>query len=281
MYIRTSDGFAHGSLQYTLGDAALCIRHGLTNGELCTFTSKKGGSTTAVYVPNAARGTNPVNLLVWIHGDLVCGGEGKNAVSYLVSKTFPLAQQLADSKRPFVLVTPTMNWNWKNNKRAHSLGSPKGMNEFLEEVRSWLTTAGWSSAPSFGRLILAGHSRAYVVLNGLAAAVNDIEWSRGALATLTDVWLLDTTYGRMNKKAHCTKWITWAKTKSGVNLRILYRRDTGTAAVAGCIHDEAKIAGLQNVVVQGISSHCSLPREHMPDLLAARGKHLQAPRQGP
>jgi hypothetical protein len=278
MYLRTSDGSARGFLEYSLGDAALCIHHAPTNGELCTFTSKKGGSTTAVYVPDAARGTNPLSLLVWIHGDLVCGGEGKNAVSYVWSKTFPLAKQLADSKRPFVLVAPSMNWNWKNNKTVHALGSPKGMNEFLDEVRAWLTTAGWASTPSVGRLILAGHSRAHVVLNGLAAAVNDAESSQSALRTLTDVWLLDTTYGKMNKAAHCMNWINWAKAKSGVNLRIFYRRDTDTAAVAECIRDEAKMAGLKNVTVQGISSHCSLPRDQMPDLLAASGDHPRADR---
>lgn len=278
MYIRTSDGLAHGALQYRLGDAALCVHHAPTNGELCTFSSKKGGSTTAVYVPGAARGSDPVSLLVWIHGDLVCGGEGKNAVSYVWSKTFPLAKQLAESKRPFVLVAPTMNWNWKDNKKSHTLGSPKRMNEFLEEVRAWLTTAGWSSAPALGRLILAGHSRAYVVLNGLAAGVNDAESSRGVLARLSDVWLLDTTYGKKNKTAHCTNWIKWARAKSGVNLRIFYRKDTDTAAVAECIRDEAKMAGLKNVTVQGISSHCSLPRDHMPDLLAASGTQLRAVR---
>ena len=37
------------------------------------------------------------------------------------------------------------------------------------------------------------------MLNALAASVNDEEWKKGALATLTDVWLLDATYGKNNE----------------------------------------------------------------------------------
>ncbi len=274
MYIRTPDGLVLEPLRSRLGDAALCIHHAPTNGELCTFNSRKGGSTTAVYVPAAARGTDPVTLLVWIHGDLVCGNEGANAISYVSSKTFPLVKQIADSKRPFVLVVPSMKWTWGSNKVRHALGSAKGMNEFLDEVRVQLTTAGWPSAPSFGRLILAGHSRAHVVLNALAAqGVSDpTESSKRALGTLTDIWLIDTTYGKTNKTFHCNTWIKWAKAKSGIKLRIFYRKDSDTAAVAECIRDEAAIAGLSNITVQGISSHCSLPRDQMPSLLAASGK---------
>ena len=89
----------------------------------------------AVYVPDAARAINPVRLLVWMHGDFSCGGEGPDEASYVKSQTFPLAQQLADSKQPFVLVAPSMHrdgsWTPKrkgkpiSNKVFHMLGSPR------------------------------------------------------------------------------------------------------------------------------------------------------------
>jgi hypothetical protein len=256
-----------------MGAAAVCKPDPVTNGMLCSFNSKNGGSTTAVYIPYAARNTDPLSLVVWIHGDLICGDEkGKNAVAYVKSKTFPLAKQLADTKRPFVLVAPSMNWH--SGQNSHMLGSPQTMNAFLQEVRTKLTAAGWSSVPSFGRLILAGHSRAYAVLNGLAARVSDAQSSQGALATLTDVWLLDTTYGARNKKALVTSWMRWAKAKRGVNLRILYRRNSATAAVAEGIRDEAAKARLTNVVVEDFDpkalSHCAMPQVRMPDLLRGR-----------
>jgi D-alanyl-D-alanine carboxypeptidase len=273
MYIRTRERSALGPLQYSLGDATACTPDAITNGKLCSFNSKNGGSTTAVYVPGPARDTDPLSLLVWIHGDLICGDEGKNAVSYVKSKTFPLAKQVAESKRTFVLVAPTMHW--KKGQNSHILGLPEKMNGFLEEVRAGLTAAGWSSAPSFGRLILAGHSRAYAVLNSLAARVRDAQSSQGALATLTDVWLFDTTYGKLHKQAHSAHWLRWAKAKSSVNLRILYRKHSLTADVAELIRDEAAKAGLTNVEVKGFEpnllTHCDMPRVRMPDLLATAG----------
>jgi hypothetical protein len=149
------------------------------------------------------------------------------------------------------------------------------MNAFLEEVRAGLTAAGWSSPPSFGRLILAGHSRGYAVLNGLAARVNDPESSQGALATLTDMWLLDSTYGKSHKESLSAMWLKWAKAKGNVNLRILYRRDTDTAAVAESIREKAAQAGLTNVAFEvfepGSLSHCAMPRVRMPYLLAGAG----------
>jgi hypothetical protein len=278
MYIRTTEGLAQAPLQYSLGAWTASPLPAGANGKLYQFKSKNGGSTTAVYVPNAALAlaAKPVQLLVWIHGDILpCCDEGKDAVSYVTSETFPLAKQLADSKRPFVLVAPTMHW--KPGQPMHTLGDPAKMNAFLDEVRIGLTGAGWSSAPSFGRLILAGHSHAYAVLNNLAARVNDAQSSNGALAKLTDVWLLDTTYGKSDKWKYCKIWLEWAKAtakaKIPVNLRIFYRRDSNTAAVAECIRDEAAKARLNKVTVRGFNrcllSHCDMPRALMPSLLAA------------
>ena len=273
MYLRTSDGFARRPLPYSLGEtvtATVCAP--AANGTLCALGSKNGGSTTAVFVPDAARGADPVCLLVWIHGDLICGEEGKNALSYVKSNTFPLAKLIAASQRPFVLVAPSMP---RIGQNSHILGSPRTMNAFLEEVRTGLTGAGWSSDPSFGRLILAGHSRGYAVLNGLAARVSDAQSSQGALATLTDVWLFDTTYGKKHPKETSDPWLGWAKAKSNVNLRIFYRKNSDTAAVAELIRDKAGRAGLTNVQVQDFDrnklTHCAMPRVLLPDLLAGAG----------
>jgi hypothetical protein len=273
MYIRTSEGLGERPLEYGLGGEGGCGPHAATKGTLCWFMSKHSGSKTAVYVPAAALGTDPVNLLVWIHGDIIpCGDETKDPCDYVKSTTFPLAKQLADSKLPFVLVAPSMNW--KAGQHRHELGSAKKMNAFLEEVRTGLTHAGWKSAPKdFGRLILAGHSRAYAVFDHLAAGVvsDKEEWSKDALATLTDVWLLDTTYGSgKNKDTICNNWVAWAKVKSHVNLFIFYFKNSGTAGVAECIREKAAKTRLSNVFVQGfLNGHCILPRCQMPTLLAA------------
>ncbi|HEY3040101.1 MAG TPA: penicillin-insensitive murein endopeptidase [Pyrinomonadaceae bacterium] len=272
MYLRTLQGLADSLTRDNLGAWATRSLPATINGKLYAFESAHGGSTTAVYVPDAALGTDPLNLLVWIHGDLICGDEGATAVTYVKSKTFPFAKQLADSKRPFVLVAPSMNW--KGNS-SHRLGAPKAMNAFLEEVRNGLTGAGWSSPPRFGRLILAGHSRGYAVLNHLVERLTDNEFSQGGLATLSDIWLFDTTYGQKNKQFHCTNWTGWAKTKRGVNVRILYRETSPTAPVAECIRNAARAAGLTNITVTPFKpkalTHCAMPAVQLPILLSPNG----------
>jgi hypothetical protein len=271
MYMRRDQELVPGALPYNFGYAEAFTPVAAKDGKLYRFASRQAGATTAVYVPDAALGTNPVTLLVWIHGDLICGGEGASAVSLVQSERFPFVKQIAASKLPLGLVAPSMGTQGQN---AYRLGSPQKMNTFLEEVRTGLASAGWSSAPSFGRLILAGHSRAYAVLNGLAGAVRDAEWSNGALATLTDMWLVDATYGKTHVSVLCDSWIRWAKAKRGVNLRILYRTGRATGDVAECIRRQARKAGLSNVDFQEVNpalKHCDMPRMQMPSLLATIG----------
>jgi len=284
VYLHASEQSTRRYPGHGLGGGGGCSPDAVTKGTSCWFDSTSSQSPTAVYVPAAALRSDPVRLLVWIHGDIIpCGDEGKDAISYVKSDIFPLARQLTDSKQPFVLVVPTMKWNWKTNKVRHALGTPKTMNAFLDEVRNGLTRAGWSKAPTIGRLILAGHSRAYVVLNALAAASSDPASSLGALGKLSDLWLIDTTYGKKNKAIHCKNWMDWARTRAKapfVNLRILYRKDSDTSDVAECIRDEAVKSALSNVTVQGFPSHCSLPRDQLPALLAAGVTTPRAPRSG-
>ena len=70
-------------------------------GKVYRLESKEGGSTTAVFVPDAALKTDPVSFFVWIHGDLICGGEGPDAVSYVQNAALPIAEILANSKVRF------------------------------------------------------------------------------------------------------------------------------------------------------------------------------------
>jgi len=283
MYVSAKVASTHAIADSGLGKTGGCAKDATLKGQTCSFDSTSSKSVTAVFVPTAAASADPVTIVVWIHGDIIpCGDEGRDAISYVKSNEFPLARQITDSKKPFVLAVPTMNWTFGRNKFVHALGTPKTMNAFVEEVRSGLTHAGWSKAPALGRLILAGHSRAYVVLNALAAAVKVPESSTGALAKLTDVWLLDATYGKRNVKVHCSKWIEWAKAHAKapnfINLRVLYRKASGTSDVAECILAEAARAALPNVVGRGVPSHCSLPREELPALLAASVPVVQSSR---
>ncbi|MET0657711.1 MAG: hypothetical protein ABW110_06085, partial [Steroidobacteraceae bacterium] len=104
MYLHASEQSTRRPFEYGLGGGG-CSPDAATKGTSCWFDSTNSQSPTAVYVPAAALRSDPVRLLVWIHGDIIpCGDEGKDAMSYTKSNTFPLARQLADSKQPFVLV---------------------------------------------------------------------------------------------------------------------------------------------------------------------------------
>src|SRR5215204_2343214 len=144
MYLHANETSTRPTSEGGLGKAGGCSTDSTLKGTVCGFDSTSSKSVTAVYVPAAALKTDPVTIIVWIHSDIIpCGDEGKDSISYVKSKAFPLAQQITDSSKPFVLAVPTMNWNRGNNKNAHALGSPKTMNAFVEEVRSGLTHAGW------------------------------------------------------------------------------------------------------------------------------------------
>ena len=240
------------------------------DGKLWRLRSRKEGGTTAIFVPKAALGSDPVTILVWIHGDLICGDEGSDALALVKGKTFPFARLVADSQKPVVLVVPSMPWSTDNG--WHALGGPKTMNAFLEEVRKELTNAGWSAAPTIGRVVLAGHSRAYVVLNALAKKRDDAQWGKGGLSKVTDVWLVDTTYGKKYLKANCDNWIGFLKAKPNIAVHMMFQLTSDTSAVAECIRSTA--AGdptIANLSVKDFpwtrETHCKMPREQLPLLL--------------
>jgi hypothetical protein len=230
------------------------------------------GGTTAVFVPDAALNSDPVTFFVWIHGNAgVCSGEGRNAVSYVQNPHFSLVKILADSGRPWVLVVPSMNWTGSN---VHALQSPKAMNEFLERIRKSLVSVGWSSHPSVGRLVLAGHSRAYVVLDELAREAEVVDWYNDSLAKLTDVWSLDTMYARNSCAAE--KWIGWAAIRRSTEFRVFYLADTKTAHEAERLGDKVGAASMKNIRVfklnadadKNTNDHCLMPPRELPDLIA-------------
>jgi hypothetical protein len=242
------------------------------SGALYRLDSKASNSTVGVYIPSAAAAVDPLTVLVYLHGDLgSCSDGGSDALSMMQSATFPLTDLVDASRKAVVLVAPNMKW--KKKQGSHRLGSPAAVNQLIDEVLGGLAGSGWSSAPSIGRLILAGHSHAFAMWNGLPSTLSDGEWSKGAMAALTDIWMFDSTYANTEKKvnARCQDWFGFAKAKPSVCLQIFYRKKTSTAALAECI--EKKAAKLTNVNVTGFNrrtlEHCPLPADRLPDLLRA------------
>ncbi len=285
-------------------------------GQLFRLDSKKGGTSkggtdSAVYVPAAAMKSASLTVILWMHGlsrrngKFICGNADTAFFHLADTSSFPLLKDLEDSGRPLILVAPSMRWNGD----SHTLEKPGEMNAFLkeveaflEEVRKWLEAnghGGWTQNAEIKRLILAGHSKAYVVFNGLAARADDPESSSGALAKLTDVWALDTMYGGDGIPA--LKWAVWAAIKEqtairqpkqrAVTFRVLYFRDTGTATEAEWLQRKAKALHLPHVTIhafdkkaekkatpaqggkpaqpaQKAENHCTMTRDYFSKLLA-------------
>ena len=167
---------------------------------------------------------------------------------------FPLARQITYSKKPFVLAVPTMKWTFGRNK----VGSRARIAEDDECVRRGSAqrahecrlVEGASARPPHPGRPLARLRRA----QRARRSGKDPESSAGALAKLTDVWLLDTTYGKRNRRSTAASGSIWAtahaKAPSFIKLRVLYRKASDTSDVAECIRDEAAKAALPNVVGQ-------------------------------
>lgn len=267
-------------------------------GKLFRLDSKQGGSATGVFVPPAAMTAAPFKVLLWMHGlsrrrkdtpecktakfadkpdcfPFICGN-ADDAFQHLKDPTFSLMKLVEDSGQPFILVVPSMRWSGD----SHKLDTPKQMNlflkeveKFLEDVRGWLKgnkLTGWPEKSEIGELVLSGHSKAYVVLDGLACRADDAESSQHPLAKLNAVWSLDTMYGQ----ATCAsaKWVSWAAMKPSVKFRVFYRPSSPTGSEGERLARKAKEAGLDKknlkVVAMTGTTHCALPGQQLPSLLA-------------
>jgi hypothetical protein len=254
------------------------------SGKLWAFRSRAGGNRTAIYVPDNASGVDPVCLLVYIHGDFICGDEGSDAISYVKSKKFALAELVAKSGRPYVLIVPTLGGD--DHADYKRLGRPAAFNGFIDEVREGLARVGWKAPPEIEQVILAGHSRAHLVLDGLARRASLKDAKKGALAKLTAVWSFDASYS-----STCAHWIDWALSRPSTRFRVFYvgwkpksktkpkaecleahvdarARGTSTAGLCGC---DAKTAGrVDNLTVEAVASgvaHCDVPKTTLPTVL--------------
>ncbi len=259
------------------------------------LASKKGGSETVVFVSDAALKVAKPTVMVFIHGlirnrqgALICG-EGQNISLYLLNDRFPLMQKVGASGKPIVLVVPTMPWG--NPTVWGPLAKPAGMHEFLEEVRSFLDKVGtglttsWPARLDFERVVLAGHSKAYEIFNGLAGRAEEPASTAGHMGKLRHVWSLDATYG--NNSWLASLWALWALLLPKVSFTVQFYTGTDTAGEAEWMERKATALKLKNMTFKPFApreakaastrppraavtadSHCEIVKNHFDELLA-------------
>src|SRR5215831_5493034 len=183
-----------------------------TSGAIPKYPGADGkprSTACSVYVPNAAWKQSVIDLLVFFHGDPgPCSQFDPNPMNTRLK--FGLDRQINGSGRRVALAVPAVHWIRGKSKNLQGKWTAENLNKFVEEVRDEIGKQS-GVKPTIGRLIIAGHSHAFAILNPLADEFyHGAEATKeGALAKLSDVWALDSTYGADGISAR--KLDAWAR----------------------------------------------------------------------
>jgi monoamine oxidase len=241
-------------------------------GKLWTFASAAHPQPVAVFCPKAALGRRDVDVLVFAHGLLGgCPGPKRPPAGFVTGAPFELGRIVDSSGRPVVLVVPLLDWGnpcgevvfGRGHQRWHPLGKPAVLNAVVSEVLAEVGRVQGANAPSLRELIVAGHSRAYDVLEPLAASRADAAIRQGALARLSQVWAFDTTYD-----GDVSAWTDWLKLNPSLRLRLYYRpaADSKTRTVGKQFYDQR---GDRLFVTRADEVHCAVPATRLAELMPA------------
>lgn len=238
-------------------------------GKLWTFASATLPNRVAVFVPKAALGARVVDVLVFAHGLLSssCKRPKRVPAGLVTDAPFELGRVVVESGKPVVLVVPLLDWGnpcgaavfGRGHERWHPLGDPAHLNSLVAEALTEVGQAQKIAAPSLGELVVAGHSRAYDVLEPLAARRTEAAMQQGALARLAQVWAFDTTYG-----GDLAAWADWLKLRPTLHVRLYYRPGSKT----GIVGDKFYAAMGDRLHVTKVNEgHCAVPAIRLAELL--------------
>jgi hypothetical protein len=139
-------------------------------------------STVGLFIPHGYRRTPEVNALVYLHG-------WSNTVRKAIAE-YKLREQIAASGQNIILIFPEGPRD-ATDSGCGKLEDKDGLKHLVEESLATLHAAGKIGHEKLGHVLIAGHSGAY---RGLACCVDH----GGLDAELTDVCLLDSSYGNLD-----------------------------------------------------------------------------------
>ncbi|MBI4523809.1 MAG: D-alanyl-D-alanine carboxypeptidase family protein [Deltaproteobacteria bacterium] len=230
----------------------------------------------SIFVPSALRGLGEIDLLIFFHGLDTCSPRHEFDPDKVI-KNFQIAEQIDKAERKVALVVPAVHWkSIKKGEKKNTAGvwSASRVNSFVEESLDQIGKHG--TRPSLGRLIIAGHSRAYEVMTPLANEFERgaAETRKGALARLAEVWALDTTFG----SGHAEAIGRWAGAVKNAQFSVvLHKKETirikdRTSFTPLWHWNRSSVAKtkLKNVLlVKADEPHCEIPKKHIEILLSA------------
>lgn len=238
------------------------------DGKLWTFESKILPMRVAVFCPRAAHSKQEVEVLVYAHGLLNGCPRPKSIPEGIITDApFKLGEIVAASGRPIVLVVPYLDWAnpggesvfGRARRNWHALGKPSYLNSLVAETLAELGRVQSIATPSLNNLVIAGHSRAYDLLEPLAHSHFDVQMQQGALARLSQVWALDSTYA-----GDVGKWRSWLDAKPGLRIYVFYRPGSKTAGIGDKFYNQRSE---RLNVIRVKEGHCAVPSRRLPALL--------------
>lgn len=135
-------------------------------------------NSVAVFIPKGYKPQERTDLLVYLHG------HGNNIAKAL--EQYKLREQIVASGKNVILVFPEGPKN-ASDSGCGKIEEPDGLKKLLTEVMETLTAEGKVRSKEIGRVLLTGHSGAYL---GLSYCVKH----GGMGERVTDVGLLDASY---------------------------------------------------------------------------------------
>ncbi len=237
-------------------------------GKLSTFTSTVLPLRVAVFCQKAALLSGDVDALVFAHGLLNgCSRPKRIPEGFITDAPFHLGRIVAASGRPMVLVVPLLDWSkpggeaafGAGHERWHALAEPRNLNAVIGEAMGEVARMRSGAPPSLQNLIIAGHSRAYDFLEPLASRRADPQMRQGALASLSQVWALDTTYG-----GRVESWLDWLNRDKRLQVTLFYRPASPTAAIGDAFY---RRRGVRLKVIRANEGHCEVPGKRLSELL--------------
>ena len=239
-------------------------------GKLWTFASAAHPQPVAVFCPKAALARPDVDVLVFAHGLLGgCPRPKHLPAGFVTDAPFEFGRIVDRSGRPVVLVIPQLDWGnpcgevvfGRGRGRWHPLGKPAVLNAVVSEVLAEVGRVQGAKAPSLRELIVAGHSRAYDVLEPLAASRADAAMGQGALARMSQVWAFDTTYA-----GDVSAWTDWLRLNSSLQLHLYYRpaAKSPTRTVGDQFYAQR---GDRLFVTKADEVHCAVPATRLAELM--------------
>jgi hypothetical protein len=180
-----------------------------------------GKQKTGVFVPESVKGQTKLNLIIYLHGNKVREVHDEYTIEEIWGLAhedkssrllFPLREELNDSKKPFILVAPTLG---KYEQGISDLGN--NVDVYLNQVMEGLhehAADTFSTVPLVGDIIIAGHSGAGGQMLQVASGTNNYK------ENIKEIWGFDTMLDGTEEH-----WRNWALGHSKTTKVYVYYRD--------------------------------------------------------